>query len=327
MSKRAQQKKEQEAKKRTAIDTAVRQIELSVEKLAADAEKVGLTKKGMTKAQTIHVLEKMQQEEAERLRLATLEADEQRKNHSAAIKTLLQNQEEEKRRLFLESKYVNVEKELPMTYTEWAQVAPTRWVRFAQFDRSNGQMEQIVELFNSELSEPYNSFTYQFFVFGWPDLCLLAYGVEADTAPPASEKGTFVGAVVSRVSRKGPNQPLRGYVAMLAVSPSFRGARIGSRLVEATVALMRSKGCDEVSLETPVSNQRALKLYTDLGFCKIKFLPVYYLDGSDAFRLKLYLNDFVKMASEKRAAANAAIAGADEDEEEGAVPPLEEQSH
>jgi N-alpha-acetyltransferase 30 len=306
------------------LDAAVRQIESSLETLA---EKKGLSKKGMTKAQTVQALEKIQQEELAKLSLGPhggQTAADARKNHAAAIKSMLLQQEEEKRQQILESKYVNVEQPLPAEYTAWKEVAPRRWIRFEQFDRSNEQMSKVVALYNQELSEPYSSFTYQFFVFGWPDLCIIAFGIEQDAAPNSAEKGTFVGAVVSRASRKGPNQPLRGYVAMLAVHPSFRGARIGSRLVEATVALMKLKGCDEVSLETPVSNQRALKLYTDLGFCKIKFLPVYYLDGSDAFRLKLYLNDFVRAANaEETATEQQQPAAAEEDE--GAVPPLEEQ--
>jgi N-alpha-acetyltransferase 30 len=293
------------------LDAAVRQIELSEGKSL---------KKGMTKAQTLQAIEKMQRDAEAKQTISSQEAELQRRTHSEQIKNLLASREEEKRRLILESKYVNVEVALTAEYTQWKKVADKRWVRFEQFDRTNEQMAQMVTVFNSELSEPYNSFTYQFFVFGWPDLAILAFGLEQDEAPAADVKGNFVGAVVSRVTRKGPNQPLRGYVAMLAVTPSFRGARVGSQLVAATVALMTAKGCDEVSLETPVSNQRALKLYTDLGFCKIKFLPVYYLDGSDAFRLKLFLNDFVKMA----AAAGAAAPTVDDDE--SAVPALEEQA-
>lgn len=292
------------------LEAAVRQIEHST-----DGKNL---KKGMTKAQSLQVMEKMQREIEAKQTITTQEAELQRRNHSEAIKSLLASREEDKRRLILESRYVNVEQKLSGDYTAWKKVADKRWIRFAQFDGSNEQIAQMVALFNSELSEPYNSFTYQFFVFGWPDLAILAFGAEQEASPSADDVGTFVGAVVSRVSRKGPNQPLRGYVAMLAVTPSFRGARVGSQLVVATVALMTAKGCDEVSLETPVSNQRALKLYTDLGFCKIKFLPVYYLDGSDAYRLKLYLNDFVKMATAGQAAPVA-------DDDESAVPALEEQ--
>ena len=48
-------------------------------------------------------------------------------------------------------------------------------------------------------------------------------------------------------------------------------------------------GCEEVALEAEVSNAGALRLYERLGFIRDKRLQRYYLNGSDAFRLKLLL--------------------------------------
>lgn len=42
-------------------------------------------------------------------------------------------------------------------------------------------------------------------------------------------------------------------------------------------------------LETEVTNTNALNLYSRLGFVREKRLFRYYLNGVDAFRLKLYL--------------------------------------
>ncbi|CAG9573912.1 conserved hypothetical protein [Leishmania major strain Friedlin] len=192
-----------------------------------------------------------------------------------------------------EEQYVNVP--VPLTGEEkgWQEVAPNRYIRYEQFGGSDAEMNFIVNLFTAELTEPYSSFTYQYFVFGWPDLCITAFGVESETKPDNSVVGEKVGAVVSRVTRKGAGMPLRGYVAMFAVVPKFRGYRLGSRLVSLTVELMRAKGCDEVYLETPTSNVRALGLYLNLGFAKTKYLPRYYLDHSDAVRLKLWLKDAI----------------------------------
>ncbi len=47
-------------------------------------------------------------------------------------------------------------------------------------------------------------------------------------------------------------------------------------------------GAAEVVLEAEASNVSALSLYTKLGFVKETRLPRYYLNGSDAFRLKLW---------------------------------------
>lgn len=196
-----------------------------------------------------------------------------------------------------EAQYVNVPIPLSVEQVNWQEVAPGKYVRYEQFQGSDEEMSFIVKLFTEELTEPYSSFTYQFFVFGWPDLCVTAYGVESDTKPDASVVGEKVGAVVSRVTRKAPGKPLRGYVAMFAVVPQFRGYRLGSLLVSLTVDLMRQKDCDEVYLETPLSNERALKLYLSLGFVKTKFLPRYYLDHSDAVRLKLWLKSAIPKAA------------------------------
>ena len=43
-----------------------------------------------------------------------------------------------------------------------------------------------------------------------------------------------------------------------------------------------------MSLETEIVNNKALNLYTSLGFVRTVRLFKYYLNGNDAFRLKLH---------------------------------------
>jgi ribosomal protein S18 acetylase RimI-like enzyme len=45
----------------------------------------------------------------------------------------------------------------------------------------------------------------------------------------------------------------------------------------------------QVVLETELSNTASLALYEKLGFCRSKLLRRYYINGNDAYRLKLYL--------------------------------------
>lgn len=187
--------------------------------------------------------------------------------------------------------YVNKEVLLPKEYCGWRELAPRKYVRYEQFKGTDEEMEFIVNFFSEMLTEPYSSFTYQYFVFGWPDLCITAYGVESDTMPDSTVIGERMGAIVSRVTRYGPMKPLRGYVAMFAVAKHYRGFRLGTHLVSLTVKLMKAKDCDEVYLETPLSSRRALDLYDNLGFTKTKFLPRYYLDRSDAVRMVLWLKN------------------------------------
>lgn len=64
--------------------------------------------------------------------------------------------------------------------------------------------------------------------------------------------------------------------------------------------------CPEVVLETELSNKGALNLYYNLGFVRDKFLPMYYLNGGDAFRLKLWTGlEATPMEDEEFAAAVA----------------------
>ena len=65
-------------------------------------------------------------------------------------------------------------------------------------------------------------------------------------------------------------------------------AAAGQRLVSLAIDRMRSE-CDEIVLEAEVSNTAALALYGRLGFVRDKRLIRYYLNGGDAFRLKLWL--------------------------------------
>ena len=45
----------------------------------------------------------------------------------------------------------------------------------------------------------------------------------------------------------------------------------------------------QVVLETEVTNTVALSLYENLGFVRDRYLHQYYLNGVDAYRLKLWL--------------------------------------
>lgn len=64
---------------------------------------------------------------------------------------------------------------------------------------------------------------------------------------------------------------------------------VGNTLVSLAVERMIKRGCHEVFLETEVTNHAALRLYEKLGFAREERLLKYYLNGHDAFRLKLWL--------------------------------------
>uniref|UniRef100_A0A915PS67 N-terminal methionine N(alpha)-acetyltransferase NatC n=1 Tax=Setaria digitata TaxID=48799 RepID=A0A915PS67_9BILA len=141
------------------------------------------------------------------------------------------------------------------------------------------QMADIMRLITKVLSEPYSIYTYRYFIHNWPKLCLLALDM-------SDEK--YVGAIVCKLDLSRENRR-RGYIAMLAVDESCRKMGIGTRLVQKAISNMQEMGCDQVVLETEVTNSDALRLYSNLGFIREKRLFRYYLNGVDAYRLKLFL--------------------------------------
>ncbi|CAL4980998.1 unnamed protein product [Urochloa decumbens] len=134
----------------------------------------------------------------------------------------------------------------------------------------------VMSLVDAELSEPYSIFTYRYFVYLWPQLTFLAFD---------AKEGKCVGTVVCKMG--GHRGAFRGYIAMLVVLKPYRGRGIATELVTRSIRAMMESGCEEVTLEAEVTNKGALALYGRLGFIRAKRLYRYYLNGVDAFRLKL----------------------------------------
>ncbi|KAH9743142.1 N-alpha-acetyltransferase MAK3 [Citrus sinensis] len=101
----------------------------------------------------------------------------------------------------------------------------------------------------------------------------------------AFHKGKCVGTVVCKMGEH--RSTFRGYIAMLVVIKPYRGRGIATELVTRSIKVMMESGCEEVTLEAEVTNKGALALYGRLGFIRAKRLFRYYLNGVDAFRLKL----------------------------------------
>jgi peptide alpha-N-acetyltransferase len=144
---------------------------------------------------------------------------------------------------------------------------------------SENQLKLLQHLIDKDLSEPYSLYTYRYFLNKWPNLCILAMNGEI-----------CVGIIICKLERDRQNQ-MRGYIAMLAVAKEYRNMQLGSTLVKLALVAMQQKHADLVVLETECSNKGALALYEKLNFTRSKRLHKYYLNGGDAFRLKLWFND------------------------------------
>ncbi|XP_062131299.1 N-alpha-acetyltransferase 30A [Drosophila sulfurigaster albostrigata] len=138
------------------------------------------------------------------------------------------------------------------------------------------QLKAIQGLIEKELSEPYSIYTYRYFVYNWPQLCILAQHEER-----------YVGVIVCKIDHLSNPELWQGYIAMLAVDPEYRRQGIGSTLVEKAIEMMKAEQADEIALETEQSNKAALRLYDSLGFIREQRLLRYYINGVDALRLNL----------------------------------------
>lgn len=144
-------------------------------------------------------------------------------------------------------------------------------------------------MISRDLSEPYPIYTYRYFVQQWPELTYMIY-----------HKDACLGCVVSKLDdhtkpAKGESQPMpctrkRGYIAMLSVEPEYRRLGLGRLLVKKSIDTMIENGADEILLETELINEAALRLYESFGFIRDKRHMSYYLNGNDAFKLKLLIN-------------------------------------
>ncbi|KAG6837772.1 hypothetical protein H0H93_001699 [Arthromyces matolae] len=140
-------------------------------------------------------------------------------------------------------------------------------------------LPHVMDLVQSELSEPYVIYTFRYFLHHWPHLSFLAYTSESKDKAP-------IGVIVCKQSMH-KDLTNRGYIAMLSVDKKWRKRGIASSLVRNSIQAMKEDGVDEIILETEYDNYAALSLYESLGFIREKRLHRFYLNGKDAFRLVL----------------------------------------
>ncbi|KAG5645643.1 hypothetical protein DXG03_005634 [Asterophora parasitica] len=140
-------------------------------------------------------------------------------------------------------------------------------------------LPHVMDLVQSELSEPYVIYTFRYFLHHWPQLSFLAYSTTSGDKSP-------IGVIVCKQSMH-KDLTNRGYIAMLSVSKNWRKRGIASSLVRNSIEAMKEDGVDEIILETEYDNHAALSLYESLGFIREKRLHRFYLNGKDAFRLVL----------------------------------------
>jgi ribosomal protein S18 acetylase RimI-like enzyme len=61
-----------------------------------------------------------------------------------------------------------------------------------------------------------------------------------------------------------------GHTTQICVMPGYQGHGLGRRLIEATLAALRRRRFTALSLTVTAANERAVRLYRDIGFLEIK---------------------------------------------------------
>jgi len=102
---------------------------------------------------------------------------------------------------------------------------------------------------------------------------LEGWGREGDAGLVAESDGRPVGACWFR--QMTPDRPGYGFIAAdipsvgLAVTPEHQGRGLGRRLLDGLVALARDQGIAALGLSVAEKNERALRLYTSVGFAAV----------------------------------------------------------
>ncbi|MBR7152539.1 MAG: GNAT family N-acetyltransferase [Candidatus Methanomethylophilaceae archaeon] len=129
---------------------------------------------------------------------------------------------------------------------------------------------KIHMLMNGNLDKYFEPSVINFFFMQWPAGQFFAEDVF----------GRPAGAVCCSVLTGG-----RVSISLLAVDANHRRQGVGGRLLDNVRNTCLIQGYTTVQLEVRTTNFNAISFYTKRGFVKSEYLPRYYDDGGDAFRM------------------------------------------
>ena len=92
----------------------------------------------------------------------------------------------------------------------------------------------------------------------------------AEYTPGGEFGGEIAGFAVAQPVKKV------GRILTLDIQPQARGFGLATRLIQECEARLRDAGCQQVYLESAVTNEPAIRLYSKLGYQILRKLPSYY---------------------------------------------------
>ena len=104
--------------------------------------------------------------------------------------------------------------------------------------------------------------------YGTPELC---YIIECG--------GKIVGFLLGGYT----SIPRQAHILSIAIKPSFRGRGFGRRILVHFLEKTKVLGYTSIKLEVQVDNDKAIKLYEELGFKIETRIRKYYQDNADAY--------------------------------------------
>jgi peptide alpha-N-acetyltransferase len=184
-----------------------------------------------------------------------------------------------------------------------------RWpdLEFASYENEE-MLTEVQRLVSADLSEPYSVYLYRYFILTWPNLCICAFLLDPETR----ERKEMIACIVCKAEKEPPHDDiLQGYIAMLAVNEAHRKRGLGVELVRRGITECVKMGCAAVFLEAEKSNKGALALYEKMGFSREERYGKYYLNGSDAFRLRLWIEANMPPTDEEETGGDCLVEGID----------------
>jgi [ribosomal protein S18]-alanine N-acetyltransferase len=97
----------------------------------------------------------------------------------------------------------------------------------------------------------------------------------------ATESGETRGFVIADRFRSRRAAHSMGRIITIDVIPEAQKSGVGALLLAKVEEELKRAGCDHVSLEVAVDNEKAMRFYKKHGYAVLKVLPRYYLNSID----------------------------------------------